>query len=69
MTQHQLNSIPLEVLVLNTLVAAADLGLKGPVDVFDIWAQKGAGTFTGSYTAKGVAVHGTAFLRLSVGAK
>ena len=48
-----------------TVDFAADLGLKGPVDVFDIWAQKTAGTFTGSYTAKGVAVHGTAFLRLS----
>lgn len=45
----------------------ADVGLsaKDAVDVYDIWAQKGLGSFTGSFTAKGVLAHDTAFLRLS----
>lgn len=46
-------------------VTFSDLGLSGDVTVFDIWAQKEIGTFQGSYTAKGVAQHDTAFLRLS----
>jgi alpha-N-acetylgalactosaminidase len=35
------------------------------VSVYDIWLQKHVGGFKGSYTAKNVALHGTAFLRLS----
>jgi alpha-N-acetylgalactosaminidase len=51
-------------------VKFADLHLYGPVEVYDIWAQKMVGTFTdGSYTAKEVAHHDTAFLRLSSGAE
>ena len=38
--------------------------MHGTVDVFDIWEQKSAGSFSGSYTAKQVPAHGTAFLRL-----
>jgi len=43
----------------------SDLGLSGDVTVYDIWAQKEIGTFQGSYTVKSVALHDTAFLRLS----
>ena len=43
----------------------ADVHLYGPVQVYDIWEQKTLGTFKGSYTAKSVPYHGTAFLRLS----
>ena len=32
--------------------------------VYDVWAGKDLGTFSGSYTAKGIAPHDTAFLRL-----
>ena len=39
--------------------------LHGSVNVYDIWGQKPAGAFTGSYTARAVPYHGTAFLRLS----
>merc|ERR1712048_1178125 len=35
------------------------------VSVYDVWAQKHVGSFTGTYTAKDVPQHGTAFLRLS----
>lgn len=41
-----------------------DLNLFGEVEVFDIWAQRSVGFFKGSYTAKSVPYHGTAFLRL-----
>ena len=43
----------------------ADVNLYGSVKVFDIWASSPMGTFTGSYTAKGVAFRDTAFLRLT----
>ena len=34
-------------------------------DVYSIWEGKSMGTFTGSYTAKKIPMHGTAFLRLT----
>ena len=43
----------------------ADVNLLGSVTVYDVWAQASLGTFTGSYTAKAVPMHGTAFLRLA----
>jgi len=43
----------------------ADVGLSGSVTVHDVWADKDLGTFSGSYTAKAVAFHDTALLRLS----
>jgi len=43
----------------------ADVGLGEKVSVYDIWAQKNLGTFAGSFTAKNVPKHGTAFFRLS----
>lgn len=43
----------------------ADLKLYGGVAVYDIWEQKEVGVFHGSYTAKQVPLHGTAFLRLT----
>lgn len=43
----------------------ADVHLVGPVSVFDVWAQATIGVFSGSYTAKAVPFHGSAFLRLS----
>ena len=43
----------------------ADVHLYGTVSVFDIWAQATIGDFSGSYTAKAVPHHGTAFLRLT----
>lgn len=46
-------------------IVFADVNLYGTVTVFDIWAQASVGSFTGSYTAKAVPYHGTAFLRLS----
>lgn len=46
-------------------VTFADLNLFGSVSVYDIWEHKTVGIFTGSYTAKNVPFHGTAFLRLS----
>lgn len=45
-------------------ITFADVNLVGSVSVYDIWAQENVGTFTGSYTAKAVPIHGTAFLRL-----
>lgn len=41
------------------------VNLHGSVGVYDIWQNKAVGSFTGSYTAKAVPFHGTAFLRLS----
>ena len=43
----------------------ADVDLVGSVNVYDIWAQTSLGAFTGSFTAKQVPFHGTAFYRLS----
>eukprot|EP00658_Telonema_sp_P-2_P077663 TRINITY_DN7075_c0_g1_i8.p1 TRINITY_DN7075_c0_g1~~TRINITY_DN7075_c0_g1_i8.p1 ORF type:complete len:452 (+),score=149.24 TRINITY_DN7075_c0_g1_i8:113-1357(+) len=45
-------------------VEFADLNLFGEVEVFDIWDQKIVGTMEGSYTARAVPFHGSAFLRL-----
>ena len=50
-------------------VTFADINLFGSVTVFDVWAQQSLGAFTGSFTAKQVPFHGTALLRLSVGAQ
>jgi len=33
--------------------------------VFDVWAQRSLGVFAGSFTARGVAFHDTALLRLA----
>ena len=41
------------------------VNLHGSVTVYDIWEQKSVGSFTGSYTARAVPYHGSAFLRLS----
>lgn len=46
-------------------VTFSDLGLSGDVTVYDIWAQKKIGVFQNSWTAKGVALHDSAFVRLS----
>ena len=46
-------------------LALQGLHLFGEVEVYDIWAQKSLGKFTGAYTAKAVAYHDTAFLRLT----
>lgn len=46
-------------------VAFADLNLFGNVTVFDIWAGESLGSFTNSFTAKGVPFHGTGFFRLT----
>jgi len=35
------------------------------VSVYDIWLQKDVGSFAGTYVAKNIPLHGTAFLRLS----
>lgn len=35
------------------------------VSVYDIWLQKDVGAYKGSYTARNVPLHGSAFLRLS----
>lgn len=40
-------------------------GASTKVLVHDIWAQKDVGVYTGSYTAKQVPYHGTAFLKLT----
>jgi hypothetical protein len=37
----------------------------GAVEVFDVWAGKALGSFTGSFTAKNIPHHGNAFLRLT----
>jgi len=42
-----------------------DIGLQGYALVFDIWLQKSLGRFKDSYTARKVAHHDSAFLRLS----
>lgn len=42
-----------------------EINLFGDVEVYDIWAQKSLGKFTGSYTAQAVAFHDTAFVRLT----
>ena len=54
----------------NITLRFADVGLYSPrVEVFDIWAQAPVGVFDGgSYTAVGVPLHGSAFLRLSAAA-
>lgn len=46
-------------------IAFADVGLEGSVSVYDIFAQKSLGVFTGSFTAS-VAFKDTAFVRLSM---
>jgi hypothetical protein len=46
-------------------ISFADVNLVGNVSVYDIWAQQSLGVFSGSYTAKAVPFHGSAFLRLS----
>ena len=50
---------------LDITISFSDVDLYGSVSVYDIWAQQSLGSFTGSYTAKSVPYHGTAFLRLS----
>jgi len=47
------------------VVTFSELNLFGEVTVFDIWAEAYVGTFTGSYTAENVPIHGSAFLRLN----
>ena len=42
-----------------------DLELFNSVSVYDIWNQNEVGVFKGSFTAKDVPHHGTAFLRLT----
>jgi hypothetical protein len=42
----------------------SDVNLFGSVEIMDVWAQSSLGIFKGSYTAKGVELHDTAFLRL-----
>ena len=49
-------------------VQFGDVGLQGPVKVFDIWAQEELGEFQESYTATNASFHGTVFLRLSASA-
>jgi hypothetical protein len=46
-------------------VAFADINLVSQVEVFDIWAQKSLGSFSGSFTAQAVPYQGTAFLRMT----
>ena len=46
-------------------IVFADVDLVGPVSVYDVFAQASLGVFEGSYVARGVPFHGTAFLRLS----
>ena len=46
-------------------IAFADVDLFGSVRVYDVFAQQEVGVFSGSYTARGVPFHGSAFLRLS----
>ena len=43
----------------------SDINLRSPVTVYDIWAQQSLGQFSGSFTAKAVPYHGTAFFRMS----
>jgi hypothetical protein len=50
---------------LDITISFADINLKSPVNVYDIWAQKALGSFSGSYTATQVPYHGTAFVRLT----
>lgn len=46
-------------------VVFADVGLQGFVSVFDVWRGEELGSFSGSFTARGVPLHGCAFLRLT----
>lgn len=46
-------------------IVFADVDLFGPVRVYDVFAQQVVGVFNGSFTARGVPFHGSAFLRLS----
>lgn len=46
-------------------ISFRDLGLQGPVSIYDIWAQTELGVFQESYTAQNVSFHDTKFLRLS----
>jgi hypothetical protein len=50
---------------LDITISFSDINLKSPVNVYDIWAQKALGSFSGSYTASQVPYHGTAFVRLT----
>ena len=42
-----------------------DGGVGAGYEVFDIWAGKSLGSFTGSFTAKNVPMHGTGFFKLT----
>ena len=33
--------------------------------VYDVWGEKALGSFTGSFMAKNISHHGTAFLRMT----
>ena len=46
-------------------ISFSDINLRSPVTVYDIWAQQSLGQFSGSFTAKAVPYHGTAFYRMS----
>mmetsp|Transcript_59002 Transcript_59002/g.131519 ORF Transcript_59002/g.131519 Transcript_59002/m.131519 type:complete len:176 (-) Transcript_59002:356-883(-) len=46
-------------------ITFADVNLFGSVSVYDIWSQSKIGNFSGSFTAKAVPHHGSAFLRLT----
>jgi alpha-galactosidase len=50
----------------NITVNWSDLGLGGQWSVRDLWAHANEGTYSGSYTATGVASHGTAVLELTL---
>jgi hypothetical protein len=52
---------------LDMTVDFAEVGLAGAkaVEVMDIWAEASVGTHEQRFTAANVAVHGTAFLRLT----
>ena len=43
----------------------ATLGIHGSVAVRDIWARADVGTASGSFTAKAVPCHGTAFFKFT----
>lgn len=49
-----------------TQIDFSTVDLRGRISVFDIWEEKNVGSFEGSYTARAVPLHGTAFLRLSI---
>ncbi len=46
-------------------VAFADLDLFGKVKVYDIWAGKSLGVFTGSFTGAQIPYHGTGFYKFT----